>query len=252
MKILLYIFHSILLLILFSNDALSQKNKDGRDLIFLKDGSIYIGQTLEETKDYYDFVLTTNDTIQVLKALALNRENYMYYSKFKYHKTRGFFWSVSLALNADFNADRPASHLEILLGHRFNKRWSMAGGTGFEFNRTEIAGFQIDTQFSSYFLYNRFYFNDHKKRFFAFNRIGFATAAETEEFVAEHTGGFMMQNGIGIHFASRKKMKFVLSLCHYMQETEGQESFIDDFGNEISTEFDIWIHRSMIKFGIEF
>jgi hypothetical protein len=149
--------------------------------------------------------------------------------------------------------DIGSEHFDMLIGYRFNKKWTAAIGVGSEFNSSQVGGFLIETAFAAYFLYGRYYFNDGRLRFFAYSRLGYgAGQAEDPETNINNTGGIQWQGGGGIHFASRKNARFIISWGYYLQKTSGTQYFLDDFGNEVKVDFDMLIQRPILKLGVEF
>jgi len=141
----------------------------------------------------------------------------------------------------------------VFFGWRFNKRWSVANGIGSEFNVSQVGGFSIETNYSSYFLYGRYYITDSRPRLFAYSRLGFGTGQTGEtETNNDNKGGIQFQGGAGLHFASRKRARFIISLGYYLQKANGTQFFLDGFGNEVKIDFDILITRPILKLGIEF
>lgn len=241
--------------------AQKTKNVAANDAILhLKTGATYIGTIRKETSHQIIFDLNDTLSMSIDKYLIKRRygpDNSFVYPSGKYHDTHGYFWGMHFGLNAlgllSGVDDRESSHFEVLFGHRFNSKWSLAGGLAFEYNQAKVSGFTFDTRFASYFVHGRYYLTENKNRLFAYTRFGYGLPADddTETQITEHTGGPNFQVGAGLHFASRKKAKLMLSLGYYNQKTEGTESFIDANGNEIFTQFDILISRLLFKIGFE-
>ncbi len=194
--------------------------------------------------------------IYIITSQHVHSQDILLYDNDKYHVTRGTFWDLSLGMNTanllDEEDARVSTHLPFLYGYHFNSNYALALGTSFEFNQAQISGFTFDTQFVPLFVYGRYYLSKYRKRPFVYGRIGYGFRGDDSTFTNDHEGGVQYQGGFGVHFASRKKGRFMISLGYHLQKTNGTERFIDPFGNEISTVFNIWIRRWIVQFGFEF
>ncbi len=229
--------------------------EEGYMLAKLYDGSIFYGNKVDEDDDVIKMRLSTRDTIHVDRRLAkhiYDENNAIVFTDGKYFETKGFFWTFSMGTNV--LTDQVSSHIEFLFAQRISENFALGGGTGFEFNETSAAGFNFDTQFSTFFAYGRYNILDGKRRFFAWGRIGqgFSSEENIEGIRNEQEGGINAMYGVGLHFSSRSKSKFQLMLGQYFQKTSGREFFIDALGNEIQTDYKLLIKRLILKFGWEF
>jgi hypothetical protein len=251
----------IFLFFLFiATNAFSQISPD-LAIVKYKNGIYYVGEKIEEENDFVSLKLNTADTIQIDKnqlAKYYDSNNAIIFPNGKYFDTSRKFWSFSFGFNAlgvlDSVDQRVSTHLEIMYANRLTKNLNIGFGAGFEFNEARVSGFQFDTQFTSLFVYGRYYITNKPKRIFLFSRLGFGFSSEdnVEGVSSEHSGGFNSLTGLGIHFASRKKSRFQLMIGFYTQKTNGREFFLDNIGNEVQTNYDILIKRLMFKFGWEF
>lgn len=247
----------IIFLCSFSSAILAQElvQKTERAMIRLIDGSLYVGEVIKDEYCCMTIVILTGDTLKIERHLireSRGDDRFILHKKGKYHYKQGdIFYGGSLGLWGDADESTGSTMMQFLYGKRFSERWSLAAGFGFEFHSLELAGFPIDTQFGSVFAYGRYYITNSTNRIFAYGRLGMGFAGEESEFASEHTSGFQTQTGLGIHFASRKTNRFTLSFGWHTQKTSGQESFLDDFGNEIRTDFDVLISTPVLKFGFE-
>ena len=252
MKIFITTFVGILLC---CNNMFSQTK--GQVFLHLQDGSIVNGYIIEENDTQLTFTYL-NDTISIDKILIKeikNTRTSLVYDKGKYHNPKGFFASFSIGGGLIPNDDTFTNQASLLVGYRFNKKWSTGIGLGYEINRTRVEGINFFTNYPSLFVHNRYYLNDNKTRIFLFNRTGYGFGAgKTDQLTgqtARRNGGFNFTNGVGAHFVSRKKLKFILSIGHYLQEATGSQFGV--VGNQFSTiPYDFLISRPVIKFGLEF
>ena len=232
---------------------------ENNSIVHLRTGSIFFGEILNIDGDVVQMRLLSGQEVSFSKWLVkkyLPADKILVFDKGKFHVTHGWFFNTDLGLNLggifDTENQLVSSHLHLIYGYNFNEKFSLAAGIGFEFHETEISGFRIDTQFNPLFLFGRYYFNENKKRLFTYGRVGYGFIGGEEEFQNDNNGGVQYQAGLGIHFATKKRSNFVLTVGYHLQKTDGTENFIDSLGNEIQTEYDIWIRRLMINFGIEF
>lgn len=251
-------FKRVLIVMLSLLCYLSSSAQSMDDIVYLKDGSIYRGEIIEENDAYLYMVIVDGQTIgvpqgEIRRTRTMQADRYLFHKGGRYHKKKGIFWNVELGSNVF--SEGVSDHASFLVGYRFNKRWSAAAGVGSELNTTNIAGFQVETQFSSFFLYGRYYLADSRRRPYIYSRLGYGKGPDTEEQFnsGRHSGGFQAQNGLGIHFSSRKSFRFIIGMGVHTQYTNGEQFFLDDFGSEIKVEYDnFWLNHIVLKFGIEF
>ncbi|MFT7450109.1 MAG: hypothetical protein ACI9VN_000822, partial [Patescibacteria group bacterium] len=181
----------------------------------------------------------------------LSNDNFLFHSGGRYHYTTGLFGGINIGFSP---TDKTVSeHVSFLLGYRFDKRFSAAIGLGNELTTSTVSGFDIETTFSSYYLYGRYYLTDSRRRPFAYARAGYGSGPDEESESGRHGGGVQGQLGLGIHFASKRRSRFILSLGYHAQQTTGQQFFLDTFGNELVVDYKkIWVNNFILKFGIEF
>ena len=253
----------LILILFFAISALNISSQENPDLVLakFKNGLFYVGDKIGEEDNIISLKINTLDTIHIDKnqiSRYYDVNSALIYPNGKYLQTQGSFWDVSFGFNAlgifDSVDQRVSTHLEVIYGKRINENLNLGIGAGFEFNEAKVAGFQFDTQFLSLSAYGRYYLTNSTRRLFLFSRIGIGFPSEENEngINVEHAGGFNSLNGLGIHFASRKRSTFHISLGYYTQKTHGKEFFLDNIGNEIQTNFNIIIKRLMFKFGWEF
>lgn len=224
------------------------------------DGSIFNGISTGESQGILALELITGDTISVNRKYAkevLDRNNAIIYKDFKHHKTTGNFWDFSMGFNASsFGSDDSpiSSHMRLMYGTRLHGKLCIAGGLGLEFNEASVGGFIFNSQLFSLFGYGKYYLTDRRRRIYAFGRIGFGFTTEEQinGINNEQQGGFNGKYGLGILFPSKRKSRFQLNLGHYFQKMSGREFFLDAFGNEIETTYDLLVSRLILSFGWEF
>jgi hypothetical protein len=173
-----------------------------------------------------------------------------------FHDIYGFHYGFAMAIGLDdFSTDTTkhlgAVHLDSYLGWRFNKKFSIISGLGFEFNESRISGFRFDTQFLTLHLGGRYNVLNTKYMPYIYGRIGCGFGPPQEEALVDHGNGVNYQAGVGLTLPAQNSSKYSIALAWHHQQANGAESFIDPLGNEINTKYDILINRLIIKFGME-
>lgn len=180
---------------------------------------------------------------------------YHHFDNGQLYDVYGYFYTFDMSFNLDDfgeaeNGGLAAAHISSDLGWRFNSKFALAGGLGFEFNETELAGFRIDTQFLTTYLKARYYFLSTRYRPYVYGRLGYGFGPPDEN-VSDHGDGINYQIGISMLFPNSNKYKYAVGLYWHQQIASGQESYIDPFGNEINTVYDLIINRLMLKIAID-
>lgn len=232
----------------------AQSKKSPDDIIHLRDGSIYKGQIIEENDEYIYMVIIEGQTISIPQREVkrmMNGKNYLFHNNRRFHYTKGFFWNVKLGFSVI--EDEGAEHFSFLMGYRFNKRFSVGIGLGSELGTSKVGGFDVETIFASYFAEGRYYLTNNRQRLFTYGRLGYGSGPSETNESGRHGGGFQTQGGIGIHFASRKRIRFIMSFGYHTQYTNGEQFFRDGLGSEVRVQYeDLWVDHFVFKFGVEF
>jgi hypothetical protein len=225
-------------------------------VVYLRDGSVFKGSIVEETDDYIYMVILDGTTIDIARwriRKVMDNKNFIFHNGGRYHYNEGgFFWNLQLGFAP--SSQTTSEHSSLEFGYRLKKRWSVAIGAGSEFSTSPVAGFDVSTLFNSFYLYNRNYLSDSRRRPFVYQRIGYGFGPTTEEDIeGRHGGGPQLQVGAGLHFASRKRSRFVLSLGYHAQYVNGEQTFLDNFQNEIRVKYeDLLVRNFILKFALEF
>ncbi len=223
----------------------------------MQDRSTYVGEVIDNDDETITMDLDSGARIVIPRnriRKVTTGTNKLYHPKGKFHYTKGFFFSFSVAMNPFIATEQGGitEHSDLLIGWRFNKDLSLAIGFGSELSSTNVGGFEVDTWFNSYFLYGRYYLADWRHRPYTYARIGYGTGPDQEFEAGRHGGGLQGQVGVGFHFASRRKSKFNISIGYHFQKTEGGQSFLDTFGNEVDIDYNLLIREAILKFTYEF
>lgn len=224
----------------------------------MQDRSTYAGEVIDNDNETITMQLDSGATIVIprdkIRSVKSGSDK-LVHSNGKFHYTKGYFFSLSLGFNP-FKGDagnlQPTEHTELLIGWRFNKDLSVAVGVGAELSGTSVGGFGVETIFNSYFLYGRYYLADWRHRPYTYARLGYGSGPSQDFESGRHTGGLQAQFGAGFHFASRKKSKFNVSLAYHIQKTDGNQRFLDVFGNEVAIDYNLLIREAIFKLTYEF
>ena len=236
---------------------LRAKKKNNREnaqaIVQYNDGSVFIGRIVEEGPLTLKLVVSTNDTLNLNKAyikrLKRSDKNISLYSGAKYHYTKGVFYSLNFGGKIS-DGDDETIQIDLTVGYRFNKKLSAGVGFGASFNSVNFASTWIEAESLPVFAYARFYPLEKKVRPFVAGRLGWSFP-NTEAFGGFHEGGILIQPEVGINFASRKKIRFLITLSQQLQNIKGSNGFPDNFGNPVTTDYNFWFNRTILKFGIE-
>ena len=128
----------------------------------------------------------------------------------------------------------------------------LAFGTGFHLNTLDTRAILVENDFAPVYAYGRRYIGGGNNNYgpFIATKVGYGFALST---LADHSGGFYAEPGIGLHFASRGKYRVTLSLSEYVQYTEGIQRRVDFvFNNPVLIDYTVWYTRLMFRVGVEF
>ncbi|MFY0598073.1 MAG: hypothetical protein JXR03_00280 [Cyclobacteriaceae bacterium] len=219
-------------------------------LIYGKDGSILIGKQLGTKDEKIDFRLNTTDTIHVPMSYIQEikgPDEVVIYPGGRYHyiSKTFLFLSGGLGVNYEFSGQMNGA-----IGHRFAKKYAAGLGIGYESHTASVGGLFLQNDFMTLYGFGRYYINDRKSRLFADMKLGYGKPVN-QFFTDNHSGGVVIQPGIGVVMAARKNLRWVYSISHTFQHTNGSTLEPDLFGNPIEAKYDIWYRRLMITIGME-
>ncbi len=230
------------------------KKETTRAIVHYNDGSTFIGQIVQEGLLSMQMVLTTHDTITLnkvnIKRIRRTDKNIAIYSGAKFHYTKGLFYSLQFGGGAYNDGDNATSQLEVIIGYRLNKKVAVGVGFGDSHNTTFSFGNWFDINSTPVFAYGRYYPFDKKVKPFVAGKMGWAFP-DQNAFGGDHRGGFLFQPEIGVNFASRRRMRFLLSIGQQLQNIRGENLNFDAFGNPIESKFKLWFNRTVFKIGFE-
>jgi len=251
----------LLLLSLFTLNAslcFGQKRKFKKEktsaIVQYNDGSVFIGQIIYEGALDLKMILTTKDTINLhkvhIKRIRRTDKNIALFNGAKFHYTKGLFYSLQLGGGGSDNANNVTNQTEVIIGYRFNKKVATGIGFGASYNSTISFGDWLEANSLPVFAYGRYYPFDKKVRPFIAGRLGWAFPNQ-DAFGGDHRGGVLIQPEIGVNFASRRRMRFLLSIGQQIQNIRGENLNFDPFFNPVTTKFNLWFNRTVFKIGFE-
>lgn len=253
---------SLLLIVCVVNLGYSQKkNKkkkkststSTRAIVQYNDGSVFIGNIIFEGTLDMKMVISTNDTVHLNKAyikrIKRGDKNISLFSGAKFHYTEGFFASLQFGSNtSDF--DNQTNEITVIGGYRFNKKLAAGVGFGAGYNTTFSFGTWIDASTIPVFAYARYYPIDKRVKPYIAGSLGYGFR-DRNAFGANHSGGLYFEPEIGVNFSSRRRIRFTLSIGQQVQHIKGSNLNFDQFGNTITSNFNLWFNRTVLKIGLD-
>ena len=223
-----------------------KRGPQNKVIAFMREGSIYIGDYINEDDAQVSLQLVTEDSISIDRRLAreiYTPKNALIFKRAKFHPTTGMYMHFDWGTN--FNADGGGVQTSIGLGYRLNKKWEMLGGLGIS-TQTVGIGFRTETIVGAPLYVGGLYnLTDTKARIFAFSRLGPVFGIEPGGDGADV--GFMIDAGLGINFASATFSRIQLTISNYNQYAKLDILQNDRFGNPISGMATVWLNRLAIR-----
>ncbi|MEO9477207.1 MAG: hypothetical protein ABJG41_16800 [Cyclobacteriaceae bacterium] len=226
------------------------RNGASESLIHCRDGSQYIGSKVGMNGSNMLFRLNTTDTINVPVEFIkkyLGPDDIIIYNNGRYHLTSS--WFLMLSNGYSFGWDF-TGQVNALLGWRFNKQLAAGIGTGFESHEGEFGGIYLWDDFHTVYGYGRFYISERKKRIYLDSKLGYGIPVN-DWGPDNHTGGALIQPGIGLIYPSRRGYRWFVALSNLFQYTSGSSREFDSFSNPIVTKYKIWYKQVIFTVGIE-
>jgi len=243
---------TILLFFLFTCFVMGQ-NISTKSIVYLYDGSIYIGQIIKE--DAFEVTLRTAsiDTITISKVFVKKTvagKNIIHKEKGKFHKIDGNYFTAELTVNA--YADNHYAQTSIAFGKRMTAKLQVGIGVGLT-NASAIVkgGSWEDHDFFQVFGVGKYYLNKNKSRLFTDLKAGWGFSLVDDWARNTQSGGLYLNPGIGFEFANRKKMKWSIKLSQSIQNVRARKD-IGGFDDSILLTYNHWYNRTALSVGINF
>ena len=222
-----------------------------KSIFHYQDGSVFIGNILEENSKKAKLRITTGDTISLAKALV--RKSYrdlLYYPNGKFHFTKGLFFNYSTSSGG--NNSGLSFQLEAILGKHHNENLDYGIGLTFHTNELQLSNTAwTNHNFLTPILYGRYYPWSKKTRPFVSLALGYSHPLQSWWQQSEISGGIYIQPSIGVKFASKKLRRYYVSIGQSMQHTKGILNRNDLLGNPVEYNYKLWLNRLVFKVGVE-
>lgn len=246
-------FVSLLIINLFLIHSMQAQQNKNASIVYLNDGSVYVGEIIKE--DIFEIVMKTKalDTITLNKAFikrTARGKKIIAVGDGKFHKNKAFLAGVEFTLHA--NAESSYSQLSSYFGKRIGSKFILGAGVGLTVaTANDVPGLWTENEFFQAFSYGRYYFNHKKIRLFSDMKLGWGFALDDAWRGNMSEGGFYAAPGIGIEFANRKKIKWSIKLSQNIQQSSTQEQWGND-DLPIQINIDQLYNRTALSVGINF
>lgn len=246
--------NAIALIVWLASFGLAAQNVDSTERVvaYYKDGSVFVGNVVDRLPNHLQIRLSTLDTITLfhpyIKKIKSTKDLLMH-SKGSFHFKTGYFayGSISMIGDDEFQA---TSQLNLVFGKRLNEKWSVGVGGGLEYSDAVMGRGWVFHSFGTVFGYGRYYLTNNKLRPYIDSRLGYGFE-RTVIWNDRHSGGLNFVPGFGIHFATKNNFKWHIGISQYIQNTSGRTNEQGPFGFPITTEYNLWYNRTVIRVGFE-
>ena len=223
-------------LFVVTNQLFAQEKK----AVKLKDGSVLIGEVVEDNDYFIKIVIETGDTLQIGYKNIIEEGGTVYFKKEKppkYFKEGGLFAGFGMSY---FLTEGGNYQFTGFLGKRIHPNWNL--GFSMRFTRREdyIGVNYIDPHYFELSPFARYYITQTNPRVYVSGSVGYAISTNSESFqgfVREFRNGVVADANIGLHLSSRYKMRFLFQAGLNYQDTEGRIQIFQPVVGEITTAF---------------
>lgn len=232
--------------------SLTAQEYGPRDQIVVsyKDGSIFKGRLLESSSYGLKMIISTGDTINLNTGMILkifDPENYIVTKKDKFHYRTGVFGYGALTFGS--NKWDNSAQIQGIVGYRHTESLSLGLGLSLEGHDISVADNWFYHRYISSFGYSRYYLNNKNWRLYTDAKMGYSFAIDADFFERNTSeDGFLFQPGLGVHLASRNKVKMHFGMSYLFLRTKGQGS---DWSGDIQFDYRVWISRLVFSLGFE-
>lgn len=203
--------------------TLSAQERVSYDLLYLKDGGFLKGHVVEESTTLLQWKLTNGDIIPIamthVERIEKSKKSRLVYSNGKTISESGAYHvlltGVLLADGAEFEGIRTGANVvHFIKGIKFNQFLSVGLGAGFDSYDHEFVPVYLDVRgdilnraITPYYAINAGYAYS-----FAMDNQGFNNQ--------KYKGGVMIHPAIGVRFASKRNVNFLLEAGYKFQKGE--------------------------------
>jgi len=224
-----------------------------------EDGSMFLGEYLDETENDISIKLLTDDVITINKdqiKKARSPLNSIVLNKGRFHRTKGLYLHYNLGINLGQNSGGFMG--DIGLGYRLNHKFEIQTGIGFVGTAINHPFTLWSSEYRTFFpLYvgGQYNITHGSCRLFAFGRAGYSNVVNPNGLgfnwngdTFEVSGGNYFEPGIGVAFAGKRAGRTQISLSQMFQYSNIEFSSVDQYNNLISGKGKMWIRRVGVRF----
>lgn len=233
--------------------------------VYLKDGSILVGQLLSDDDYAVEMILISGDTVRIgykyIESVG-SREaapitKYRNPKIGKEHNYGGTFIYAEIGGSWSDNEDNGGGQFFLTAGQRISRKLNLGGGIGYVILPKTFRFIWLEPTFVPLYGYSRYYFNEKVFRIYSSAKLGYGISTNRDPFLQFNTvnnygGGLFGQIGVGVHIANRKKIKALIELNGTYQHTSGHYEALDFNGLPVSSDYNIHFLRPGLTVGIEF
>ena len=242
-----------------SSYSSGQVNIDSLRVIYLHDGSVVRGKIVEDNDFFIRTVVQTGDTLTIgYKYIDQSKESkkstfHVASPRPKTFRTEGSFFLVTIGAS-DGQGIHSSLNSSLTVGKRLSGRLNLGGGVGYDINEFTIGYNYLRGHFFHIHGFARYYLNKSKTRWYLSNQLGYSFAQSHQQYqVFDHDieGGIFLSGGVGVHFSSRQKFRFIVEPFVLYQQSSGYIAF-DSFNDVVETNYRKQFLNFGIRVGIEF
>ncbi|MEM8526067.1 MAG: hypothetical protein AAGG68_15620 [Bacteroidota bacterium] len=256
MRILL---STLFALCLCAGQTFAQVKMPPKTIIFYQDGSVFLGEIIDENSQEISLIISTLDTIRVnknfIRRIRRTPKDIIMHTNGKYHYTKGMFGGLEYGygLSANYTVQ-----FDVIAGIHLDSKYAVGIGTGIHsytsvFQSPDNNNFNwITNNFFPLYAYGRYTPWNKRWRPYFDVKVGYGSPIQSWWDNNDRKGGLLFQPGVGLKFASRNNFRFKISLSQAVQRAVGTSFRWDNLGNEVQFDYRLWQNRTMLKIGIEF
>lgn len=248
----------LILLLAFSEGVLSQ-GADKQTKVHLKDGSILIGEIVEDTDYYIKLATTSFDTIEIGYKFILGFDDDIKYQKIRNVKTPivikedGLFLTASLGLIEQRGGDFDGVRASVTAGKRMTKRLNLGLEIGRQ-NHVFISNVAYgESSFFTVGLYGKYFLSTKPNRWFIDASVGYGlplTEDDFFEFSHSYNGGTNAQFNAGRQWSLNNKFSLFFSGGLGYQHVTGD--IFTNWNGPVSTSYRKEFLYPTFSIGVEF
>ncbi len=221
------ILFALSVLVSLSLQAQNEFGVHSNTCVTYKEGNQLVGKTISDNGRSINLLTEWGDTIWIWYRHLIDVERVDDRSQLfrhgRFHFRKGSYTNLSIAFTTGLDSG-PASHLHFSWGRRIREKITLGFGTGIDTYRFGIAyqrySYLTTFAYGRVYLYN--YFLKRTKPFISV-KLGYGFAENT--FVkwriqeGRYRGGPMLNPSVGLHFASKGKIKVLIAFTSQIQFT---------------------------------